>query len=88
MQALSQLSYSPTDVVGEGTGRLPRLSTCQKVSDPGRLYYRYYRLGLPSYSSTVCWALQRYPSHQPVVPLTILDNALSAPRVLYARMAK
>ena len=36
MQALSQLSYSPTDVGGEGTGRLPCLSTSQKsVCDRG-----------------------------------------------------
>ena len=31
MQALSQLSYSPTEVGREGTGGLPRLST----SEPG-----------------------------------------------------
>ena len=35
MQALSQLSYSPTEVGREGTGRLPRLSTFEEIRQRG-----------------------------------------------------
>jgi len=34
MQALSQLSYSPTEVGREGTGRLPCLSTSEQCLRP------------------------------------------------------